>query len=146
MGAKQSITPDTHKAHFMGIKAVCVHVCVCVHVLSWVYGKTCQKERASACVSFELLSVLCALCVILCVRCVCRQISKNARWEASPYFQAVDPSKAVQCLSLSSLQEKANPNKHPLTKSNKCYSLLDLSSLTRIPVIKYQLIPTRFCF
>lgn len=63
--------------------------------------------------------------------CVRRQLSKNARWEAGPYFQAVDgkqplgsaglkqlekfvegsSARAAQRLGLGSLQEKANPNK-----------------------------------
>ncbi len=79
MGARQSITPDTHKAHFMGIKeaAVCV-ACVCAYMCCHGYTvrlvQACasmrQKERASerVRVSFELPSVLCALCVILCAR------------------------------------------------------------------------------
>lgn len=42
----------THKAHSMEFKetAARVHVCVCLHVLSWVYGKTC----VCASVSFQL--------------------------------------------------------------------------------------------
>lgn len=113
MGARQSITPDTNKAHFMGIKEAAV--CVCVHVLPWVYGQTCvslcehapgrASERASVSVSFELLSVLC-VCVLFCVcGCVRRQISKNARWEASPYFQAVDGKQPLGSTGLKQLEK-----------------------------------------
>lgn len=111
MGAKQSITSDTHKAHFMGIKAV---MCACVCAYMCCHGYMVRLARKSKRVRVCLLSssACSACCVLFCVcGCVCRQISKNARWEASPYFQAVDLSEAAQRLSLSSLQEKANPNK-----------------------------------
>ena len=111
VGARQSITPDTHKAHFMGIKeaAVCVHVCVrtCVAMGNMVrLVQACasmrQRECARACVC-ELLSVLRVLfCACGCVR---RQISKNARWEASPYFQAVDGKQPLGSAGLKQLEK-----------------------------------------
>lgn len=87
-----------------------VCMCVCVHVLPWVYGKTCaslcerapERACARACVC-ELLSVLRVLfCVCGCVR---RQISKNARWEASPYFQAVDGKQPLGSAGLKQLEK-----------------------------------------
>lgn len=77
------------------------HECMCVylHVLTWVYGKTCVSlhehvlERASehVCVCLFSFSACCMVSVLFCVcGCVPRQISKNARWEVSLYFQAVD--------------------------------------------------------
>lgn len=111
MGARQSITLDTHKAHFMGIKeaAVCVYVCMCacvrVLVLPWVYGEGCASLCECECVSLSL-SARSVLCVLFCV-CghVRRQISKNARWEASPYFQAVDGKQPLGSAGLKQLEK-----------------------------------------
>lgn len=111
MGARQSITLDTHKAHFMGIKeaAVCVHVCayMCCHGLTvrvvQASGSMRRGERPSVCLSLSACSVLCVLF------CVCgrerRQISKNARWEASPYFQAVDGKQPLGSAGLKQLEK-----------------------------------------
>lgn len=103
MGAGQSITLDTHKAHFMGIKeaAVCVHVCahLCCH------GFMARVVQARVCVC-EFVSAVCAMCVTLCAQpCVRRQISKNARWEASPYFQAVDGKQPLGSAGLKQLEK-----------------------------------------
>lgn len=78
VGARQSITPDTHKAHFMGIKeAATMSACVCAYMcchgctvrLVQACASMCQKGRACVCVCLlSLLSVLRALCGILCVR------------------------------------------------------------------------------
>ena len=62
MGARQSITPDTHKAHFMRIKeastsaCVCACACVCVHGLPWTCASLCEHAPERACV-----------CVCVCV-------------------------------------------------------------------------------
>lgn len=79
--------------------------CVCVHVLPWVHGKACASlyEHACVCVCVELLSVLSVLfCVCGCVR---RQISKNARWEVGPYFQAVDGKQPLGSTGLKQLEK-----------------------------------------
>lgn len=85
-------------------ECMCVCACVCVHVLSWVYGEPRESERARVCLlSF---SACCVLRVLFCVcRCVRRQISKNARWEASPYFQAVDGKQALGSSGLEQLEK-----------------------------------------
>lgn len=106
VGARQSITLDTHKAHFMGIKeaAVCVHVCayLCCHGFMVRVVQACASVK---CVSFSL-SARSVLCVLFCV-CghVRRQISKNARWEASPYFQAVDGKQPLGSVGLKQLEK-----------------------------------------
>ena len=81
VGARQSITPDTHKAHFMRIKEASTSACVCVcvrvcaymgcHGLVQACASMRQKERVCVCVCVCvcLLSLSQrALCVISCVR------------------------------------------------------------------------------
>lgn len=149
----------THKVDFMDIRevAVWVHACVCACVVMVSLVHSCATERRSERMSSELHSIFSALCVILCaVVCVGRyrrmQNGKRARifkqWMVNNlWVQRVwsswknlwrELSEATQpSASASTLQEKANPNKLSAIKPNKCSSLRDLSSQTRIPVIKY---------
>lgn len=87
-----------------------------------------------------------------------RQISKNARWERSPYFGAVDGKQPLGSLGLrqlekcvegtrrhsfSALFEKAKLNKLTVTKQNKWSSLRDLGSQI---IQLYELILFRLVF
>lgn len=101
--------------------------------------------------SFEQLALLgsLSLCYFVC-GCVRRQISKNARWEVSLYFQAVDRKQPLGSTGLKQLEKFVEGaqrgctapqtplsagNKLSVTKPNKCYSLLKFPSQSR--VIKY---------
>lgn len=85
------------------------YVCMCVRtcVATGLRLELCKPlgargGGASECV-FELVSMLCVLF------CVCgrerRQISKNARWEASPYFQAGDGKQPLGSAGLKQLEK-----------------------------------------
>ena len=134
--------------------SACLCLCVCCHGKTRALPRRRAKERAHVFSASQ--HPQCSVCYFVC-GCVRRQISKNAKWDASPYFQAVDGKQPLgstglkqlekfvegaqrgntaQRLSLNPPQEKANPNKLSVIKPNKCYSLRDRSSQTRIVVIK----------
>lgn len=72
------------------------------------------------------------LCVVFSVcGCVRRQISKNARWEASPYFQAEDGKQPLGSTGLKQLEkfvEGSSARLHSASASALCRERQTLTS------------------